>query len=675
MFQFRTVVRGYNTARMYAAGDLGQCTLNEYVFRVLSSPRAHARRQRPLTTASQEDIMDVDETSDPRSDSAGVEEECEHLRVIDMAGRHDIIARWEEAMSTHILKEIVCSVCGCATDRTRIVVVDPVSINLSVLRNSMLPEHLQPRTYNRIAYQGAILHPQGLVNTLRLDSMHICVGCLPELKRGRLPKFALANWLYFGHEHLPATVREAFQTATPVERMLISRARASKISFKFSESKDATERRLPSEISQRYVKGNIAIHPQDSTHLTDVLPPSTDMIRDTVCAVFVGQTRPTKASIERLRPVLVRKSRVQTMIEFLVANNPHYRVDGTFKGLSLANLDGLFGPGTSTVDQGVPCSIEIGHIERSDAVSGATDGYIPGDAAAETNPRNGTEDVDMLMENVGYTDNDDTPVNYQQMSMAALAHCLKRGAFIRSQAGSQFIPDFENPSLLSWLFPHLDPWGIGGFFDPRRLVPLTLPHQLKYLLRIESSMFRKDADFAFVYYNILQKRAVFDSVTFRVPASQRERVIHELLNVDVTKLDKLIAAYKENPRYRAQDQDEAAIVRLLLKVNTMAHDLPGGNGYKIALRNQIRGLINHIGTPTLFITLNPSDRDHPLVRLYGGEDINVEDAARGEEWSRWQRTVFAAANPAACARFFDTMISNFIRIVLGYEGAGKGLFG
>ncbi|KAI0350510.1 hypothetical protein OH77DRAFT_1430978, partial [Trametes cingulata] len=41
---------------------------------------------------------------------------------------------------------------------------------------------------------------------------------------------------------------------------------------------------------------------------------------------FVGATKPTRENIEKLKPVCVRKSRIKILIDFLVANNPHYEV-------------------------------------------------------------------------------------------------------------------------------------------------------------------------------------------------------------------------------------------------------------------------------------------------------------------------------------------------------------
>ncbi|KAI9062002.1 hypothetical protein FKP32DRAFT_1574682, partial [Trametes sanguinea] len=599
------------------------------------------------------------------------ESDTAHLEVANAELRRAIIAEWEHTMSTASVTDTVCSVCARRTEVSKSLFVKARKVDFSLLCNPGLPDMLQPTSYNREAYGGAILHPKGLTNPNERGDLQMCSECWAALKNNRMPKFALANWLYYAHEKLPTSAKEAFSEATQLERMLVSRARGSIISYKFSQLPGhPLNGVIDHASSQRCIKGNIAIHPQDATHLNEVLPPSGDTIRDSVCAVFVGKTKPTKKTIESLRPVVVRKSRVKAMISFLIQHNPHYQLRDGFRGFSQSNLDNLFGPGTERTEEGVPCSMEVGHIQLNDAVEGATSTYVPGQDDVP-----GPDDNDMLMETVGYTEHDDSPISYHDMKMRALAHCLKGRGFLQSQAGSKLVPDFENDRLLSWLFPHLDPWGIGGFYEARRSVKLSLDQQLKYLLAVHDSPFRDDPDFAFVYYNIRQKRAVYESVTFRVSASERENVTAQLLSIDTKKLDRMIAAFKDNPHYQTQDEEEARIIRLLLRVNTVSHDLPGSNGYKIMLRNQIRALINHEGTPTLFVTLNPSDRDHPLVQLYAGHEVDVEDAMRGEELSRWRRTVLAAKSPSACARFFDKMISNFINVVLRFGREGKGLFG
>ena len=648
-----------------------QCSSFEYVFSLLATPRK-SFQQNSRTVVHQADPPHVDVAASSMTLTGDAPRPMDHLQVGDPQLRDMIIAEWEDVMSPLAMSECVCAVCARCTPLSKITTMHPAEVDFQVLRNDFLPEYVLPVSYNRAAYDGAILHPKGLSDVHMRGDIRVCAECRLELKKGEMPKYALANWLYYGHERLPEDVRRAFRESTQVERMLYSRARSSKVSFRFCDIPGHSLEGTDPMTSQRCVKGNIAVHPQDATHLNDVLPPCNEIIRDSICAVFIGKTKPDVRTIQGLRPALVRKSRVLTVINFLTSRNPKYLPcsTGTFQGLSQGNLDALFGPGTDAVDEGIPCAMEIGHIEVNGAVEGATDSYVPGSVDPPT-----SSDVGDLMENVGYVDADNAPQNHIEMSMRALSHCLSGGSFLQSQAGSSLIPDFHNSSLLSWLFPHLDPWGIGAFHEPRRLRPLSLDQQLRYLLAVDGSPFKNDPDFAFVYYNISQKKAVYDSVSFRVSASQRESVVSDLLQVDVSRLERLSERFKLNPAYKPVDDDEKAILRLLQRVSTVSHDVPGLNGYKLAMRNQIRGLIYYAGSPTLFITINPSDRDHPLVRLFAGHDIIVENHMRGEELSRWQRSVLAAKNPSACAKFFDKMITNFIKIVLRHGRSGRGLFG
>lgn len=146
-----------------------------------------------------------------------------------------------------------------------------------------------------------------------------------------MPKYTLANFLYYGHETLPEDVRTAFQESTHVERMLVSWARASRISFRFCDIKGHQLEGTTRGTSQSCIKGNVATHPQDAPHLNAVLPPSSDAIRDTICAVFVGKTKPTSKTIKSLRPVLARKSCVKKMIDFLTESNENYEVSDLFR--------------------------------------------------------------------------------------------------------------------------------------------------------------------------------------------------------------------------------------------------------------------------------------------------------------------------------------------------------
>ena len=610
-----------------------------------------------------------------------------YMQVADEALRRSIIREWQEVMSTANYGTLVCAPCGRRVPAKETTCVSIELVDLSLLVNDGLPAKVHPSTYDFELYGHALLSPEGMKDRWRKADLILCRTCYQDIvEKHRMPKLCLANWLYYGYDELPSVVKQAFHEATPMERLLIARARASRISFRFSELKskgrepidDMANTSQPTDTnriryapSQRCVKGNILVVPQNATHLNSVLPPPPEIIRDTVCVVYVGRTKPTKATIGKLGPTLVRKTRVRMMIEFLVKNNVHYACDSSFHGLSEDNLEALFSSGDSVLNEATPSAIDIGFIEETEFVRAAEADYT----GRNLDPDSAAHDDPLLMDNVGYTLGDDSPVSYRDMKMKALSHCINGGVFVRSRSGDKFVPDFENPSLMTWLFPYLDPWGIAGFHEQSRRISISMEDQLKYLMALDNSPFQKDPDFAFVYFNILQKKAVCDSVRFRVAAGEQERIVRELLSINKGELDRLIARLKANKTYQAQTDEEKRILQLVTTVGASLHDIPGTAGYKLKMRNEIRSLVAFRGTPAFFITLNPSDVNHPLVRLLAGNDINLEIMEDGEELTEWQRKLVVSRNPAACAQFFHTIISTFITVVLRHGKKGRGIIG
>ncbi len=604
-----------------------------------------------------------------------------YLPVVDDALRRFVIEDWQKTMTSNNLRMLPCAVCARRRAASDVSVVSPSDFDLSLLRNDALPEAVLPTTYAFDLYENALLYPDGMVDPWILAPLNMCCECKGELvQRRRMPKLCLANWLYYGVDELPYAVGEALSASTHVDKVLIARARSSRLSFRFKQFTggrpgDADEPHPVDErrpVPQKFVRGNVLVMPQNSTQLNSILPPPPSVVRDTVCAVFVGRSKPTPDTIRKMKVLLARKSTVKTLIEFLVASNPYYAVDDeNFFGLSEANLDALFPVAEFDSDCAVPAAMEIGFLGNNVAIDASTADYTTrnDDADAPIEPES------LLMENVGYTCGDETPVSYRDMKMRALSHCLTQGRFICSKAGDKFVPDFKNPALLTWLFPHLDPWGIGGFHHPDRSRHVSMEQQLKYLLELDDGPFERDPDFAFVYFNILQKKAVCDSVRFRVKESQQRRIVAALLAVDKKMLSHLIRRFEHDPSYKPCTAEEVSVVELIDSVAAVLPNIPGTTGYKLALRNEIRALVNFQGTPAFFVTLNPSDIHHPLVRLFAGEDIELDDAAVGEELSSWQRKLLVAKNPAACAKFFHTIISQFINVVLRYGKSEKGLFG
>ncbi|KAJ6510126.1 hypothetical protein C8R47DRAFT_965020, partial [Mycena vitilis] len=600
----------------------------------------------------------------------------DHLAVPDKALKRSIISEWQQEMGTDQLRLKTCAVCAKQDFASKIADVQAGTVDLTLLRNDELPSETWPVTYNFEAYGRALLCAAGLSDVESPANLQMCELCQGSLRRCVMPKFALANWLYYGREALPPSVRDAFDSASIFERMLVSRVRYNSVSCRFKASQyDPTEEE-PEEtyVLRNYrkgVRGNVLVTPLDVGKLYDVLPPPPEAIKDTMSVIFIGSVPPTRQTIRRLRPVLVRKSKVKIMLEFLIAHNPYYGHLQGFRGYSEANLNALFDGEDRSKDESALGAVEVGFLRSNEAVDAASADYTPRNVDGAADVLSG----EILMENVGFTLGDHSPASYRDMKLVALERCLAGKGYLGYRRGSSTVPDFDNPFLLSMAFPEEDPWGIGGMHHPFRRTKISSLEQVGHLLTVHGGRFQRHPEFAFFYYNVLRKQLVSRSLRYKVPQSSYKSLIDQMLEVDLERLAALRDRCKKNPLYVPVDAEERRIMGLMSSVGLVARQVPGSAGQKVMLRNEIRGLINYRGAPTLFVTLNPSDVDNPIVRLLVGEDIRLEDLARGEDMDGWSRKILAARNPAACAVFFDLMVSRFISIVLRHGRPGKGLFG
>lgn len=650
-----------NRERRYAVGQLAQQLVDISVnVERIASGLHNPRNQTSANMDTAEDEASDEEAELPEFDTS-------HLSIADRELRETIVKEWEQCMGTKAHLRYICACCSKKTPDHEMVRKRASKVPFHLLRNDELPAAVLPTTYNFEAYERALLHPKGLTNIHVRSDIWLCTVCWRSLDKGEMPKFALANWLYFGYDELPGDARMAFEESSRMERLLVSRARLTRICFKYSEDPEHTAAKDPTT-SQKYNRGNIMVMPQDALHVQQVLPPNVDEIRDTVCAIFVGKEKPSKESIRRMHPMLVRKSRVLKMAQYLTVHNPHYQQCESFDGFDGARLNELF-TRDDDADDAVPFGVEIGHVPLGEGLESSTADYTP-----RNRPTSQRYDDELVMENIGYTSGDQSPEAVREMKACALKHCLDGKPFVSSSTGNRYVPDFNNPNLLSWAFPHLDPWGIAGFHHPKRKVQLSMNEQLRHLLLSADPRFEKDSDFTFVFYNVMQKLKVYQDVRYKVPSNCHHEIVKELLKINPDELESLEVKFKNDPLYKPSGEREKNIVNLLARVNLVGTQIPGSAAYKLKLRNEIRSVINYRGTPTLFVTLNPSDVDNPIVRVLGGESVDIEDQMRGEDMEEHKRRVYAANHPAACALFFHSMISSFIKVILRH-GQGQGLFG
>ncbi|KIK81457.1 hypothetical protein PAXRUDRAFT_832846 [Paxillus rubicundulus Ve08.2h10] len=107
---------------------------------------------------------------------------------------------------------------------------------LALLTNPTLPAHTLPESYDLVIYCDAILYPKGMESTTSLAPVSLCTHCCSALlaKKPHQPKNLLANFQYYGRERLDMPTLQACDGASPFDLTLISRARASTITFYYN---------------------------------------------------------------------------------------------------------------------------------------------------------------------------------------------------------------------------------------------------------------------------------------------------------------------------------------------------------------------------------------------------------------------------------------------------------
>lgn len=124
-------------------------------------------------------------------------------------------------------------------------------------------------------------------------------------------------------------------------------------------------------------------------------------------------------------------------------------------------------------------------------------------ASHDLNTPDCAADGDIVLEAVSYTKGDHSMASRQAMKLNALAFILDRNCFLVFHTSSKFVGD-RDPGLMSFLFPHLDPWGIGGFYHVTRSRKqyISMEVQVQNLLCQDDSPFKGNANFAFVCFNM-----------------------------------------------------------------------------------------------------------------------------------------------------------------------------
>ena len=225
---------------------------------------------------------------------------------------------------------------------------------------------------------------------------------------------------------------------------------------------------------------------------------------------------------------------------------------------------------------------------------------------------------------------------------------------------------YDNPGLYPQLFPWLFPYGHGGIGS----ACLSDKEHKHHLLMYHDKHFQQDPVFLFVAFSHKQIKASTTGGFLLAETNKFDDIAHHLLGVNQEILSSIANRMSKGELVKPSNQEETDCFQLIQDLDHIGGKVSGSVTSKKYMRNEIWSLIVHEGAPLWYITLLPADVKNPIA-LYSDCDVMFKPKTRAPE--ECYRLI--ASNPVACACFFNFMVQQFIKHVLGVGSDHSGLYG
>jgi hypothetical protein len=80
----------------------------------------------------------------------------------------------------------------------------------------------------------------------------------------------------------------------------------------------------------------------------------------------------------------------------------------------------------------------------------------------------------------------------------------------------------------------------------------------------------------------------------------------------------------------SKNPEERKVLDLLRQLNGVAASVPGSSAARVAMQNEIRGLMIEKGLPSFYLTINPTDVFNPVVKFLAGSEIDIDSFLPGD---------------------------------------------
>src|SRR5258708_75011 len=515
--------------------------------------------------------------------------------LIPDSRKQQLLNQFQTLMSNKELRHHTCAVCG-ESKNNHDFLPNSMLINLydvSILEAEYPSPRLNPFPLHPTLSK-TIVCPQGVLINNAEHATHwmICRNCDRDLSKKKLPSTALANDLFLGSP--PPQLMDL----TIIEEAMIAQRRAKTWIIHLKEH-DSTSTvngfshggSLP--VSQRAMKGHVIVFPSNPQHVTKFLPPN--LMVTPMCVVFVGSTKPTKEwLLQHARPLIVRREKVRSALLWLQANNPLYAdIVLHTENLNMIPEEDI---APVVIDAHPPSEAEAAQGSRFDADNSA-------DQPEDT--------FDTPLQNVVITDIDMNDVSANQLTAAAMMHLTSGKDYIAIPHESSPCNEYDYEHLFPLLYPTLFPYGTGCFNQKRKSL-LSFQSQGSHFFSLQDTRFQEHYSFLFVFFNILQRRAVAIQTKLKTSRSQFASVASDFANISVGAIQAVLDRLSRGDHATPDNDEEKIVHHLMRDVNVVSMKVPGSAAARVTMRNEICGLMFDCGLPSFYITINPADVYNPI---------------------------------------------------------------
>jgi hypothetical protein len=456
----------------------------------------------------------------------------------------------------------------------------------------------------------------------------VCDGCRRDIRKGKVPRLALANNLWIGK------VPDVLKNLRYVEKILVARVRHTCAYVKVASG-------------MRKMKANVVAFESPTPKIYTVLPPPRDDIDDVLAILFTGPSKPTPADFART-PFLVRRNAVINALNWLKLNHADY-ADIEVSETNMKQYQ----------EDMPPVSVEY----RESSSNKVPEGTSVFDQTEEE----GTEQGDCAFTVHGLTGELLQTMSPNALKALALRHLNSSGKMLAVGHSDKPQSMWNNPQLYPQMFPWLFPYGVGGIGASS----ISHKEHKRHLLMYHDKRFQTDINFPFVAFSHEQIKASTTQSFLLVEQRRFTDISRRLMSVNLGTLNALIERLEAGEHIVPETEPERLCFQLIKDIDAIAGKMHGSTTSKKYMRNEIWSLVSFLGAPSWYITLSPADIQHPLCVYYAGTQTEFRPTIAPYD----ERLRSVCSNPVAGARFFHFMVETFIADVLGVNTSHRGLYG